>query len=226
MPSIRLQLGDAGVGRQALGREVTRHRDVVGQGEPVPALRREVGDDAPHAGRQAYVRRPGAGGGVEARVHVLEARQVTAYDDEVEVLLVLAGVVEQRPAAGGEHAEVQPGRPGGQRALGEVEGEAVRAGGQPTGVSDGRRGFAAPVVVSAVGRGSLAVVGGAVVGDRLGLDRPDEPAPAPGHREGDGQGGDEGGHAQRRTHRLLTPARSRLPRRRPGRPRGRGARCW
>ena len=53
--------------------------------------------------------RPGAGRAVEDRVDVLEAGQVAAYDDEVQVLLVLARVVEQRPPAGGEHLEVEPG---------------------------------------------------------------------------------------------------------------------
>ena len=129
---------------------------------------------------------------------VLEAGQVTAYDDEVQVLVVLAREVEQRPAARGQHLEVEPRAACGEGPVGEGERVAVGAGSQTADVSDGRR----VVVVAVPGclPGVVTVVGRAVVGHGLGVDRTHEPAPAPRDREGGGESGDERDHAQRRTH--------------------------
>ena len=125
---------------------------------------------------------------------MLEAGEVAAYDDEVQVLVVLARVVEQRPPAGGQDLEVEPGAAGGHLPIGQRQREAVGACGEASDTSGGRRG----VVVAVPGR---VTVDRALVGsDRLGVDRPDDPARAPRHRERGDEDGDERGHAQGRAH--------------------------
>ena len=153
---------------RAAGMVVARDREVGAEGEADPAGRVEVGEQPPCARRQVEGRGPGAAA-PELGVDVLEAGQVAANGDQVQLLAVVDVVRLDRPAVGAlDHERDGYGGSGRGRGLLELERVAGLGHHQPAGdlLVHGRR-----------LRRVMAVVGGVhvfghVLGDRRG-DRAD-----------------------------------------------------
>jgi hypothetical protein len=156
-------------------------------------------------------------------VDVLEAGQIAADRDQVQVDVVVDVVAGDGLPAGIDDPELHGGgRPGGERPLGEVEGVAPVRHRQP-GRQVGRGGLVAAVLVP----GGRLAAHGVLVGLRVGHrpDRADDGADAQGGAEGGGQPEAEAGELERRVH-VSRPPRSRPPRRRRGRRSRRRGRRW
>ena len=89
---VAVDLRCTGVGRRCGGLVVAADREVVAERDRLGAARLEVGEHPPLAGCQVERGRPGAVLG-PLRVDVLETGEVTAYGDQVELLLVLLVVL-------------------------------------------------------------------------------------------------------------------------------------
>ena len=202
---------------RALGHQVRAEDDLLAAGG------HEVGQHPPASPARARAWWSTPGRRVEGRVHVLEAGEVAADDDQVQVALVRLVVRRDRLAVRADDRErerLRAGRGPGRR---QVEPVAVDLLGEP--------GRAAAVVVAVLAVGPVARR--RVVGVRrrgLDVDGPTEPPTPRAADEDDGQPDDvrrrAGGCAQLASCSCVTPGRSRLPRPRRRRPRGRGVRRW
>jgi hypothetical protein len=115
---------------QRCGHVLAGHRE-VGAEDPVLAVDggHEVGEEPPRPGRQVQGRPPDAVG-PEVRVDVLEAGQVAAHGDEVQVLLVALLETGHGGAVGAEQPQGDGRGRSGRGGPGELQRVAVLGDGQ------------------------------------------------------------------------------------------------
>ena len=145
--------------------------EVGTQGQPLGPGGLEVGEQAPLSRRQVQPGRPPAVGG-QLGVHVLEAGEVAAYGDQVQLLLVLDVVRRHRLAV--RPGDREPHRnvvSGSGRRLGQGQGVAVLGDHQPSWNVRAVRGLPRGVVLVDTVVGAVAVVGHRSRRLRLGSER-------------------------------------------------------